>query len=87
MEVLPEIGDAEETEMGTLKKLLDFIQKKHPDEVAPGRATSLFNYICLTHFRNILKMRKKQILLGRFLSKTPANERKGSVAKRAKIYE
>uniref|UniRef100_A0A8C8VHY4 HTH CENPB-type domain-containing protein n=1 Tax=Pelusios castaneus TaxID=367368 RepID=A0A8C8VHY4_9SAUR len=81
-EVLQEIGDAEEAEevistseikemLGMWEKLSDLFQKKHPEKVATGHATALFNDTCLTHFRNILKGRTKQTTLDRFLSKTP----------------
>ncbi|XP_059549399.1 tigger transposable element-derived protein 1 isoform X1 [Myotis daubentonii] len=94
-EVLQEIDDTEEEEevisvseikemLGVWEKLSDFIQKKHLEKIATGRAMELFNDTCLTHFRNILKGRMKQISLDRFLSKT-VDERDESVAKRAKI--
>ncbi|XP_070275853.1 zinc finger protein 64 isoform X2 [Myotis yumanensis] len=91
MEVLQEIDDTEEEVisiseikemLGMWEKLSDFIQKRHPEKIATGRAMELFNDTCLTHFRNILKGRMKQISLDRFLSKTAVDE---SVAKRAKI--
>ncbi|XP_014308512.2 uncharacterized protein LOC106696566 [Myotis lucifugus] len=96
MEVLQEIDDTEEEEevisvseikemLGMWEKLSDFIQKIHPEKIATGRAMELFNDTCLTHFRNILKGRMKQISLDRFLSKTPVDESDESVAKRAKI--
>ncbi|XP_070268928.1 tigger transposable element-derived protein 1 isoform X2 [Myotis yumanensis] len=95
-EVLQEIDDTEEEEevisvseikemLGVWEKLSDFIQKKHLEKIATGRAMELFNDTCLTHFRNILKGRMKQISLDRFLSKTPVDESDESVAKRAKI--
>ncbi|XP_015415779.1 PREDICTED: uncharacterized protein LOC107182194 [Myotis davidii] len=91
-EVLQGIDDTEEEAaisiseikemLGMWEKLSDFIQKKHPEKIASGHVMELFNDTCLTHFRNILKGRMKQISLGRFLLKTPVDE---SVAKRAKI--
>ncbi|XP_059512727.1 programmed cell death 1 ligand 2 isoform X2 [Myotis daubentonii] len=97
-EVLQEIDDTEEEEgeevisiseikemLGLWEKLSDLIQKKHPEKNATGCAMELFNNICLTHFRNILNGRMKQISLDRFLSKTPVDESDESVAKRAKI--
>ncbi|XP_051783372.1 tigger transposable element-derived protein 1-like isoform X1 [Erpetoichthys calabaricus] len=92
-EVLQEIREVEEVistseikkMLGMWEKLSDFIQKKHPEKVATGRAMVLFNDTCLTHFRNILKGRMKQTSLDRCLSKTPADESEEGVAKRAKI--
>lgn len=87
IEVLQEIGDAEVISTSEIKEMLeiwgklsDFIQKKHPDKVATGHATALFNDTCLTHFRNILKRRRnwKQ-------TKTLADESEENVAKRPKI--
>ncbi|XP_066240889.1 tigger transposable element-derived protein 1-like isoform X1 [Saccopteryx leptura] len=63
------------------EKLSNFIEKKHPEKVSTGRASALFNDICLSHFRNILKGRQKQTSLDRFLFKSPACE---SAAKKAK---
>lgn len=70
--------------LGLWEKLSSFIQKKHPEKVATGHATELFNDTCQTHFRNILKERMKQISLVRVLLKTPTDE---SEAKKAKISE
>ena len=99
-EVLQEIGSDEEPEakevlstseikemLGMWEKLSEFIEKKHPEKVATGRASALFNDTCLTHFRNILKGRKKQTSLDRFLLKRPARESEESVAKKAKTSE
>ncbi|UYV65414.1 hypothetical protein LAZ67_3004305 [Cordylochernes scorpioides] len=49
-----------------MKAAEDYIEK-----VAPGRASDLFNDTCLTHFRNILRGRKKQTSLDMFFSKRP----------------
>lgn len=78
-EVLQEIGFEEETEveevvstseikeiLGMWERVSQFVEKKHPEKVATGRAKELFNDTCLTHFRNILKGRKKQTSLDRF---------------------
>ncbi|XP_059540726.1 uncharacterized protein LOC132228401 [Myotis daubentonii] len=90
-EVLQEINDMEEEEvisvseikemLGMWEKLSDFIQKKHPEKIATGRAMELFIDTCLTHFRNILKGKMKQISLDRFLSKTPVDKSDESVVK------
>lgn len=66
------------------KKLSSFIEKKHPEKASTGRASALFNDICLSHFRNILKGRKKQTSLDRFLLKNRANESAESENKRQK---
>jgi len=99
-EVLQEISSKEEAEpeevistseikemLAMWEKLSSFIEKKHPEEVATGRASSLFNDTCLTHFRNILKGRKKQTTLDRLLFKRPASESAESAAKKAKTNE
>ena len=46
--------------LGMWEKVSQFVEKKHPEKVATGRASDLFNDTCLTHFRNILRGRKKQ---------------------------
>uniref|UniRef100_UPI00358F0D9F tigger transposable element-derived protein 1-like isoform X2 n=1 Tax=Myxine glutinosa TaxID=7769 RepID=UPI00358F0D9F len=71
--------------LGMWEKISEFIEKKHPEKVATGRALALCNDTCLTHFRNILKGRKKQTSLDRFLLKRPASESEESVAKKAKV--
>ena len=71
--VLQEIGFEEEPEveevistseikeiLGMWERVSQFVEKKHPEKVATGRASELFNDTCLTHFRSILKGRKKQ---------------------------
>ncbi|UYV60984.1 hypothetical protein LAZ67_1002991 [Cordylochernes scorpioides] len=62
-------------------------KKKHPEKVATGRASDLFNDTCLTHFRNILRGRKKQTSLDMFFSKRPTGESEKNVAKKAKTSE
>ena len=52
--------------LGMWERVSQFVEKKHPEKVATGRASELFNDTCLTHFRNILKGRKKQTSLDRF---------------------
>ncbi|XP_061622154.1 tigger transposable element-derived protein 1-like [Phyllopteryx taeniolatus] len=89
--VLQEIGTAEEPEvdevistseimemLGMWERLSNFIERKHPEKVATGCASSLFNDTCLAHFRNILKERKKQLL------KRPAGESEESLMKKPK---
>ena len=47
-----------------------FTSSMHPENVATGRASELFNDTCLTHFRNILKGSKKQNSFDRFFLET-----------------
>ena len=48
------------------EKVSQFVEKKHPEKVATGRASELFNDTCITHFRSILKGRLKQTSLDSF---------------------
>ncbi len=73
--------------LGMWERLSEFIERKHPEKVATGRAPVLYNDTCLTHFRNILKGGMKQNSMDRFLLKCPADEREESMAKKAKICE
>ena len=100
-EVLEEIGgsavEIEEEEvistkeiqemLGMWEKISEFIEKKHPEKVATGRALALCNDTCLTHFRKIMKGRKKQTTMNRFLLKRPAVQSQKSVSKKQKINE
>ncbi|XP_067138051.1 cytochrome P450 4C1-like [Centruroides vittatus] len=52
------------------EKVVEFVDKNHPEKVATGRASELFNETCLTHFRNILKGRKKQTSLDSFFKRS-----------------
>ena len=52
--------------LGMWKKFVEFVDENHPEKVATGRASELFNETYLTHFRNILKGRKKQTSLDSF---------------------
>ncbi|XP_067125817.1 tigger transposable element-derived protein 1-like [Centruroides vittatus] len=52
------------------EKVVEFVDKNHPEKVATGRASELFNETCLTHFRNILKERKKQTSLDSFFKRS-----------------
>ena len=57
------------------EKIREFIEKNHPEKVATLRAAHLFNEMCLTHFRKILKGRStKQTSLERFLIKRPLRD-------------
>ena len=72
--VLQEIGFEEEVIstseikeiLGMWESVSQFVEKKHLEKVATGRASELFNDTCLTHFRSILKGRKKQTSLDKF---------------------
>ncbi|GIY25563.1 hypothetical protein CDAR_262811 [Caerostris darwini] len=97
-EVMQEIGFEESEEevistseikeiLGMWESVSQFVEKKHPEKVATGRASDLFNDTCLTHFRNILRGRKKQISLDMFFSKRPTGESEKNVAKKAKTSE
>ncbi|UYV75596.1 hypothetical protein LAZ67_13000689 [Cordylochernes scorpioides] len=70
--------------LGMWERVSHFVEKKHPEKVATGRASDLFNDTCLTHFRNILRGRKKQTSLDMFFSKRPTGESEKNVAKKAK---
>ena len=89
-EILQEIGFEEEPEveevistskikeiLGMGERFAQFVEKKHPEKVATGRASELFNDTCLTHFRSILKGRKKQTTLDSFFL-NPAKKAKTS---------
>ncbi|GFU02620.1 HTH CENPB-type domain-containing protein [Nephila pilipes] len=52
--------------LGMWERISQFVEKKQPEKVATGRASDLFNDTCLTHFRNILRGRKKQTSLDMF---------------------
>ncbi|UYV78234.1 hypothetical protein LAZ67_16000605 [Cordylochernes scorpioides] len=60
--------------LGMWERVSQFVEKKQPEKVATGRASDLFNDTCLTHFRNILRGRKKQTSLDIFFSKRPTGE-------------
>ncbi|GFT57167.1 uncharacterized protein NPIL_221721 [Nephila pilipes] len=96
VQVMQEIGFEEEEVISTseIKEILgmwervsQFVEKKHPEKVPTGRASDLFNDTCLTHFRNILRGRKKQTSLDMFFSKRPTGESEKNVAKKAKTRE
>ncbi|UYV64991.1 hypothetical protein LAZ67_3002682 [Cordylochernes scorpioides] len=57
--------------LGMSERVSQFVEKKHPEKVATGHASDLFNDTCLTNFRNILRGRKKQTSLDMFFSKRP----------------
>ncbi|GFS73947.1 tigger transposable element-derived protein 1 [Nephila pilipes] len=73
--------------LGMWERVSQFVEKKHPEKVATGRASDLFNDTCLTHFQNILRGRKKQTFLNMFFSKRPTGESEKNVAKKAKTSE
>jgi len=102
-EVLEEIGgsavEIEEEEevistkeiqemLGMWEKISEFIEKKHPEKVATGRALALCNDTRLTHFRKILKGRKKQTIMDSFFIETPCrSESKKCVEKDANVTD
>ena len=55
--------------LGMWERASQFVEKKLPEKVLTGRASALFNDTCLTHFRNILKKRKKQTSMHRVFLK------------------
>jgi hypothetical protein len=72
--------------LGMWEKVVEFVDKNHPEKVATGRASELFNETCLTHFRNILNGRKKQTSLDSFFKRS-AGENEQSVTKKAKTSD
>ncbi|XP_070592937.1 tigger transposable element-derived protein 1-like [Erythrolamprus reginae] len=54
------------------ENVVSFVEKNHPEKVATSRSAALFNDTSLTHFRNILKSRQKQMSLDKFLTKRAA---------------
>ena len=96
-EILQEINEPEAEEitstsemkevLGMWEKVAEFVKKKHLEKIATSRASALFNDTCLNHFCNILKGRKKQTSLDRFLLKHPAREKEESVAIKSKNSE
>ncbi|XP_064083867.1 tigger transposable element-derived protein 1-like [Macrobrachium nipponense] len=82
-EVLQELSSEEEVEEEdrlSTKEIRDmlakwqeysgFMEKRHPDKLACGRALAFCNNTCVRHFCNILKGRQKQTSLDRFLLKS-----------------
>lgn len=69
--------------LGMWEKVVEFVDKNHPEKVATDRASELFNETCLTHFRIILKERKKQTSLDSFFKRS-ADQNEQSVTKKAK---
>ncbi|GBN15869.1 Tigger transposable element-derived protein 1 [Araneus ventricosus] len=67
----PEVEDTISTSeikeiLGMWERVSQFVEKKHPEKVATGRASELFNDTCLTHFCSILQGRKKQTSMDSF---------------------
>lgn len=69
------------------EKFTDFVERKHPENVATGHVIALVNNTCLMHFRNILKGRKKQISLDRFMLKWPSDKSEESIPKKSKFSD
>lgn len=97
LQVMQEISGEEEDEpkvtstkeikevLAKWEEIAAFIEKKHPEKVATGRARAPFHDTCLKHFYNILKGRQIQTSLDRFFFKRPLeSESVVSPTKRAK---
>ena len=85
VEQVEEIPSREIREMlAKWQDVADFVEKKHPDKLSTGRATTLFNDTCLAYFRNILKRRQKQTSLDKYFKKATVGEIKEKEAKRAR---
>ncbi|XP_070592821.1 tigger transposable element-derived protein 1-like [Erythrolamprus reginae] len=54
------------------ENVVSFVEKHHPEKVATSRSAALFSDTSLTHFRNILKSRQKQMSLDTFFTKRAA---------------
>lgn len=94
MEVLQEIGDAEEADwvistseikeiLGMWEKLSDFIPKKYPEKVATG-ATTLFNYTCSTAFRKLSERVHERDFIGQVFIENPCKRKLGKHGKKGK---
>ena len=51
------------------EKVSDFVVNKHTEKVATGLALALCNDTWVTHFRNIVKKRQKQMSFDRYFLK------------------
>ncbi|XP_070592841.1 tigger transposable element-derived protein 1-like [Erythrolamprus reginae] len=58
------------------ENIVSFVEKHHPEKVATSRSAALFSDTSLTHFRNILKSRQKQMSLDTFFTKRAAPTKK-----------
>ena len=81
-----EVGDIKEV-LAMWVKFSHFIEKRHPEKIATARALALCNDTCLTHFRNILKGRKKQTSLDRLILKRPASENEECLPKKERVSD
>ncbi|GFU22317.1 uncharacterized protein NPIL_221661 [Nephila pilipes] len=70
--------------LGMWERVSQFVEMKHPEKVATGRASDLLNDTCLTHFRNILRGRKKQTSMDMFFSKRPIGESEKNCSEKGK---
>ena len=61
--------------LGKYQDVVDFIDKYHPKKLQVCRVVSQFDDVCLTHFRNILKSRTKQLSIDDFFKKTAKRTR------------
>ncbi|VFV34592.1 Hypothetical predicted protein [Lynx pardinus] len=55
-----------------------FVEKHHPNKAVAVRAMNLFNDSAMSHFREILKRRQKQVSLDRFPVKVARKEREST---------
>ena len=55
--------------------LQNFVEKNHPNKAVAVQAMHLFNNNAMSHFREILKRRQKQVSLDRFLVNVAQKER------------
>ncbi|XP_068212019.1 uncharacterized protein [Palaemon carinicauda] len=94
-EVMMELSSEEDVEpeeeltsreiLGKWQEVFDFVERRHPEKLSTGRASTLFNDTCLTFFRNILKRRQKQTSLDRYFVKFSRSEnQEESEAKKAR---
>ncbi|UYV64091.1 hypothetical protein LAZ67_2006550 [Cordylochernes scorpioides] len=71
--------------LGMWERVSQFVEKKNTQKKLQQVVhLTFFNVTCLTHFRNILRGRKKQTTLDMFFSKRPTGESEKNVAKKAK---
>lgn len=66
----------------------NFVEMYHPDKAVASRVSNLFNDIAISHFRNNVKQRRKQVSIERFLvKKRPSESQAKSASKKQTIQE
>ncbi|XP_039632281.1 tigger transposable element-derived protein 1-like [Polypterus senegalus] len=60
------------------EKVQNFVENHHPNKAAAARAMNLFNDNAMSHFREILQRRQKQLSLDSFLVKVARKEKNSS---------